>query len=315
MKEEIIRNICLETFDALPSFIQRNHVGIAAYVYTIVVNEEKYILKISETAELINGSTYWLNRLQFLEVPIPKIITMNAKIKPYYIIMSFIPGQDLGLVYNTLSSEQKKMISYELFQYQNTLRKLPPANGYGFLNSYEDESNIKRSWREVVESHIERSEKRIEQNRIYSKDYVNRVKIFIPLFCAYFDSIKPEPFFDDTTTKNVLIDQGKLSGIIDLDWICFGDRLYVIALTTMSLLNMHADLEYVEYWKAVEKLCEIQEKALLFYVLVFCIDFMAEKGMRFNKDEIVQTNNDEKAHLESVFELYYRKLQLTTAST
>lgn len=305
----------METFNALPSFTQRNHVGIAAYVYTIVVNEEKYVLKLSENEELISGSTYWLIRLQSLELPIPKIIAMNTKTNPFYLIMSFIPGQDLGVVYNTLSSEQKKKISYELFQYQNTLRKLPAAKGYGFLHSYEDEQNSKKSWKEVVESHIKRSEKRIEENGIFSMDYINRVKYFIPFFSGYFDAIKPEPFFDDTTTKNVLVDQGILSGIIDLDWICFGDRLYVIALTTMSLLNMHADLEYVEHWKDLEKLSGIQGKVLLFYVLVFCIDFMAEKGMKFNKPAQVQVKHEEKILLEHIFDQYFENLQLTLAST
>ena len=315
MKEEIVRNICFETFNVIPNSIQRNHVGIAAYVYTIEINETKYVLKLSERAELISGSTYWLKKLQSFEIPIPKIITVNSKKSPYYFIMTYIHGQDLGLVYSELSSDQKRNISHELHDYQNKLKGLPAAKGYGFLHAYEDRKNMKKSWREVVISHINRSEQCIAGNGIFSIDYVNRVKSYIPFFDDYFNSIKAEPFFDDATTKNVLIDQGKLSGIIDLDWICFGDRLYVIALTTMSLLNMHADLEYVEYWKDLEKINDFQEKVLQFYILVFCIDFMAEKGMKFNKEKVVQVNEEEIVILKSVFEMYNRKLQLTTAST
>jgi hypothetical protein len=122
-------------------------------------------------------------------------------------------------------------------------------------------------------------------------------------------------FFDDATTKNVLISDGKLAGIIDLDWICFGDRLYVIALTTMSLLSMHVDLEYVDYWKKLENLNNMQETVLLFYILVFCVDFMSEKGMRFNKEETDKVNTDGIIFLENTFEIYYKNLQLTTVST
>jgi len=78
---------------------------------------------------------------------------------------------------------------------------------------------------------------------------------------------------------------------------------------------MKSDLDYIEYWKTLEKLSEVQEIVLMFYILVFCIDFMAEKGMKFNKSKIEVTNQDEKKFLENVFDLYHKKLQLTTAST
>ncbi|MBN2881771.1 phosphotransferase [Candidatus Woesearchaeota archaeon] len=269
MNEEIVNNICIQTFNVLPDSIQRNHVGIAAYVYTIVVKGNKYVLKISEVKDFISGSIYWLNKLQDYELPIPRIISQNIAISPYHFIMTYIPGKDLGYVYNTLSAQQKQAISYDLFKCQNLLKTLPVAKGFGWLNSYEDVNNMKKNWREVVESNIERSEQRIRDNRIFSIDYVNRVKSIIPFFNDYFATIKPEPFFDDTTTKNVLVHQGKLSGIIDLDWICFGDRLYVIALTTMALLSIQTDLEYVEFWKSFERLSDIQEEVFIFYILVF----------------------------------------------
>lgn len=313
MNETVIRNICLEEFNALPDSVKRNRVGIAAYAYTIEINDAKYVLKISETKELIDGSIYWLKKLESLALPIPKIVSANSGTSPCYFIMSYIPGRDLGLAYDGLSNEQKKTIAHELHRHQNALRTLPAAKGYGFLHSYEDQDNLKKSWRDVVENHIGRSERRIAENKIFSTDYIRRVRSFLHYFSGYFDGIKPEPFFDDATTKNVLIDQGRMSGIIDLDWICFGDRLYALALTTMSLLCMHADLEYVEYWKELEKPGEIQDQALVFYILVFCIDFMSEKGMRFNMDEEIKINNEEKAFLENVFESYYKTLQQITA--
>jgi len=308
MNEEVVKKICLKEFNVLPSLIQRNYVGIGAYVYTIQLDSKKYVLKISEASELINGSTFWLKKLQSFELPIPEIVFVNIKTNPPYFIMTYLPGQDLGLVYKTLSSDQKRTIAHAIFQCQNKLKKLPAAKGYGFLHSYDDLDNMNHSWQEVIEKHIERSEQRIKENAIFSMDYIDRVRNYIPYFKDYFDSINPEPFFDDTTTKNVLIDHGEMSGIIDLDWICFGDRLYAIALTTMALLNMHADLEYVECWKDLEKLNKIQEKVLLFYILVFCIDFMSEKGMKFNKEEIAQVHKEEIILLEDLFELYDNKL-------
>ena len=84
----------------------------------------------------------------------------------------------------------------------------------------------------------------------------------IPGFKDYFAAIKAEPFFDDATTKNVLVHEGKLSGIIDLDWITFGDQVYFLGLTTMALLSMQANLDYAEYLKEEMNLNSTQKKVL-----------------------------------------------------
>lgn len=307
--DETVNEICLKEYKATPDSIQRNTVGIAAFVYTIEIHERKYVIKIAESKELICGSAYWLTTLQGYDLPIPKVTGINTNTLPYYLIMTWVPGKDLCLVYRDLSSAQKKHVAQDIFTYQNRIQGLPAPDGYGFLNSYDDTTNLKKSWEEVVESHITRSETRIMENGVFTADYVRRVRRLIPHFREYFSSIKPSAFFDDTTTKNVLVSDGRLSGIIDLDWICFGDRLYVIALTTMSLLAMHADLEYVEYWKELEKLSREREAVLLFYILVFCIDFMSEKGMKFNRDTAEKVEENEILTLQGVFEEHYTKLQ------
>lgn len=132
----------------------------------------------------------------------------------------------------------------------------------------------------------------------------------MPNFKEYFSSVKPEPFLDDITTKNVLIHEGKLSGIIDLDWISFGDEVLFLGLVTMALLSMNADLDYADYLKDEMKLNEKQERALKFYVLMFCVIFMSEKGMCFNQDEPVKVSEEEKMLLQKIFNRYYEELEL-----
>lgn len=51
----------------------------------------------------------------------------------------------------------------------------------------------------------------------------DRVKTRIEQLSEEIEKIEPTPFLDDTTTKNVNIDQDRLSGIVDVDHICFSD--------------------------------------------------------------------------------------------
>lgn len=133
MTEEIVNKICNEIFQVLPTEIIRNNVGLAGYVYTVQIGNDKYVVKISDDKNLILGSTYWLNKLKDLDIPIPKVIAENTSAFPYYFVMTFIPGKDLGLVYSSLSRDEKKAIAKSLINYQKEIKKLPVANVFGSL--------------------------------------------------------------------------------------------------------------------------------------------------------------------------------------
>ena len=307
---ETVNKICDDVFNGKPTEIIRNTVGLAGYVYTVVFNDTKYVIKISDDKNLIIGSTYWLNKVKDFDIPTPCVIAENLVNAPYYFVMSFIPGKDLGLVYSSLLKSEKKIIAKKIIGFQKEIKKLPMAKGFGSLNSYEDSENICSSWEESLLNDINRAEKAIINNGIFSVEYVLKLKKIVPYFKEYFNSIKPVPFLDDITTKNVLIHKGKLSGIIDLDWISFGDEVLFLGLVTMALLSMKADIDYADYLKDEMNLNEMQERALKFYVLMFCVIFMSEKGMCFNQAEPMKVSEEDKMLLQKIFNRYYEELDL-----
>ena len=64
----------------------------------------------------------------------------------------------------------------------------------------------------------------------------------------YFGRIEPVCFLDDLTIKNVIVSDGTLQGIVDFDWVCYGDPLYMIALTQTAVVSDIGDrgMAYVE---------------------------------------------------------------------
>ena len=201
---ETVNKICDDVFNGKPTEIIRNTVGLAGYVYTVVINDTKYVIKISDDKNLILGSTYWLNEVKDFDIPTPCVIAENLSNAPYYFVMSFIPGKDLGIVYSSLSKNEKKIIAKKIIGFQKEIKKLPMAKGFGSLNSYEDSENICFSWEESLLNDINRAEDAIIKNGIFSVEYVLNLKQIMPNFREYFNGIKPEPFLDDITTKNVL---------------------------------------------------------------------------------------------------------------
>lgn len=100
---------------------------------------------------------------------------------------------------------------------------------------------------------------------------------------AYFSQVPPTPFLDDVTTKNVLVYEGKLSGIVDVDWVCFGDPLFTVALTRAAILSAGYPPDYTDHWCALLGVTRAQAAAVRFYAALFCVDFISEAGQTFNR--------------------------------
>ena len=117
----------------------------------------------------------------------------------------------------------------------------------------------------------------------------------------YFSGIKPVAYLDDISSKNLLIHSGRISGIIDIDWIGIGDKLTFVALTYMALMNLEYDTDYVEYILDEMQISDVERKAFLFYTLMYCVDFMGERGMQF-MDKQVDVNEQIVARLNGIYD-------------
>jgi aminoglycoside phosphotransferase (APT) family kinase protein len=175
--------------------------------------------------------------------------------------------------------------------------------GIGEPNAYSySEPPEHQSWAAVVLAILGRARQRMSRSDHPGFSYVERATRILGRHESYFAAIRPAPFLDDTTTKNVLVDQGRLSGVVDVDQLCFGDPLLTIGLTRMALLADAHDVDYVEHWMNLLKLSRQQREAVDGYTRLFCLDFMSELGQRFNKDEQPEIDLERFARLSSVFE-------------
>ena len=57
------------------------------------------------------------------------------------------------------------------------------------------------------------------------RDILNSVMTW---YSSYFASLKPVTYYDDLSSKNVMIDDGQFSGLVDLDGLEHGDYLEAV---------------------------------------------------------------------------------------
>jgi len=270
--------------------IERCSAGIANYVFIVSTATEKFVLRCSKDANAYHDTVYWLNKLSACEIPIPTVLSQQ-KYKDYsYLILSYICGNDIGNVYCTLNDREKKQIAKAVVAIQRKVSRINIS------------TDAEWTWNSVVEEMLNRAEERIKQNRYFDAAKINIIKQLQQEIQEYLDTVQPTPYLDDISTKNLLIDEGKVSGIIDIDWMGFGDMLTFVAMTKVALLNMDLDTKYIDYLLDEIHPNKTEYKAFVFYCLIYCVDFMGERGMTF-LDKTIPVNERIIKRLDDIFDI------------
>ena len=271
--------------------VHRFATGLANYVYDVTTVEgERVVVRLArpDLGHAMAGAVYWYDPLRERDVPLPRLRyaeTEGVKHGFPVMIMDRLPGTDLGAVYPRLTTAQKRRLAARIARVQGVVAGLAEGAGYGYARSYDDPS-LHRSWTGVLRVSLERSQERIAAAGVFPTDATARVAGLLERHAAYLATVRPTPFLDDATTKNVIVgDDGALSGIVDVDHLAFGDPLFAVALTRMSLLASGNDTEYVDFWGDELDLDPRQRAALDAYTAVFCVDFMGEVGHAFNREQ------------------------------
>jgi aminoglycoside phosphotransferase (APT) family kinase protein len=283
--DSVAAQIAAEFCGQGPQSVSRFPMGIGHWVYDVRGPEaEQFVVRIgsSEQREDFVGALHWSKLLRPVGVPLPSLLASGEWEGMPYMVLERLSGEDLGVVYETLALDEKKAIAENVCRIQSLVASLGEGQGYGYVRL--PVGPYRASWREVIDESIARSRSRMELTKLIGLSPVQRLVQSANRFESYFSRVRPVPFLDDTTTKNVLVHQGVLSGIVDVDWICFGDPLLTVALTRTSLLNSGRDVDYTDHWSELLALTPEQRAVMRFYTALFCLDFMSELGHRFNRE-------------------------------
>lgn len=193
--------------------IERCSVGIANYVFIVSTASKKFILRCSKDEDAYKDTIYWFNKLSVCEISIP-IVVSEGKYNGYsYLILSYIRGDDIGNVYCKLNDSEKKQIAKEVVEIQQKVSRIDVS------------TDAEWTWNCFVDEMLNRAEKRIKRKHYFDANKIYIIKKLQQEIQEYLDKVQPTPYLDDISTKNLLIYEGKVSGIIDIDWMGLGDIL------------------------------------------------------------------------------------------
>lgn len=252
-------------------------------------------------APVFAGAVRWSQRLRPLGVPLPALLESAADAELPYLVLERLPGSDLGDVYAELSRDERRAIAREIAAIQARVGALPEGGGFGFTLD-ERGPFPQRRWTDVLRGSLALTRARLTRAGLVPGDPVGRVERGLELLLPELDAMRPRAFLDDTTTKNVIVSHGRLSGIVDVDVVCYGDPLFTIALTRAALRSRDLPLDYVESWWDALGLPRERERALHLYTALFCAIFLGELGLRFNREEPIAADPGQIARLDALLD-------------
>ena len=287
------------------SDVARFATGLDHFVFDVVIGDgRRVVARLSARGpDPLRSAVAWSRRLRPLGVPLPAILhaDLGAEHTPFAaLLLERLPGTDLGHVIDDLSPEALRSVAAGVVDAQRRTATLQPGVGFGYVAAA-DGPFPHASWSDVVAASLARSRQRIERAGVFNRECVSDLERRLNAHRPYLDRVEPVPFLDDTTTKNVLVDAGRLSGIVDVDVVCYGDPLWTLALTRMALLSGEHALTYTTIWEDLLDLNDQQRTILSFYTAAFCVDFMGEVGQLFNQAEPLAADPERVALLNRIF--------------
>jgi aminoglycoside phosphotransferase len=229
-------------------------------------------------------------RLRPLGVPLPEILAADLDAAFPYLILERFPGTDLIGVVHRLSDAGKRAISSKVVEAQKVVSTHCAISGrYGHA-VYADDAPYE-SWSESLIAKLEMARKALQAGGLFDPRYAETIANLISAHRNTLDNLPASPFLHDTTTKNVIVTpDGEFSGIVDVDDLCFGDPRSVVALTLVSLANLGAATDYVDFWMASAGFSA--DRLFYLYAALTSVSFMSEHGQSFNGNAVVSTEQN-----------------------
>ena len=193
------------------------------------------VVKVNRDPNVLAGLERNLRVLADLQVPVPSLLASDLSLERFpfaFVVLERIPGRDLRHELANMTLTQMSDLAEKIVDFQRRVATLEPGDGFGWRPIGEKGAFF--SWWAVVEHELATGLRRLEV--LGETMLAARIGDLARSLEAYCLSVQPTCFLDDLTTKNVMVQDGTLRGLVDFDVVCYGDPLYWLALTQAAVL-------------------------------------------------------------------------------
>jgi len=283
--EALVSAIVEKQFAEPPLGIRRMTMGACNEVYSVELSSGSVIVRMNENGRYLKGSEKNIPILRSLGTKVPEILVSDYSMQfvPIcYQVQSRLVGTDLGQVISSLSDGQLAAIAQHVVAVFRSLQSVSTNGKYGYFE--DDDSGLYDSWSEVMAAMIAEVERRDTKTGVVGGNLLGVARQIFSDCKPYFDSVPSICFYDDISSKNVLVHQGVFSGVVDLDGLAYGDPLEAIGRMKACWFGTRHGQVYLSEVERCLNLTERQRNIVTAYALLHRISWLSEKGIQWNRN-------------------------------
>ncbi|WP_183091279.1 phosphotransferase family protein [Streptomyces radicis] len=258
---------------------RRVPMGRSHFVFTVeLASGEHVIARITRPgrAECFAGFAYWRRQLARVGVPVPRVLSMDltTTVLPWPImLLEKASGDDLCNVYADLTAAEKRGVADDLLDIRDRVRSLPPGPGYGGVANYGD-LRCHPHWSDVLREYFTGAIDQLTPSQ-RQRPAVGEIRGALRELRPEFDRIDPLPCLIDATHQNVLVHEGRVTAIVDLDEVGFGDALYPLGVARAGLLARGPEADCIEHVAAPLCVGPVRRRVFDLYSAIACLKMLA----------------------------------------
>ncbi len=301
MNEQKVSELVLKTLGIEPLKVTYMTFGHNSTTYDVALRDRNVIVRTNLDANVFAKTEHNLTILGHLGLLVPHVLATDLTKNHYpfaYMLLEKIPGCDLRYELGDMTHAQMTRVAEQIVFFQHQVATLPIGRGYGYVPI--GEQGPFSSWFELVQ---------FEMNRVPDTgdipslaEWKVRLNFLLDKHKSYLEQVQPTCFLDDVTTKNVIVLDGELQGLIDFDCVCYGDPLWTIGLTKTAIVSDIGTkpLLYVDELCRIEQLTTEQHKIVDLYAAVHALDFIQRLVSKENNEWIERMTKAIESWLDTI---------------
>lgn len=265
--------------------------GICHEVYELKYDSTSFILRMNSEKELIYGTHRFLPLFKKLGIKTPDIVSEDYSKTDFpfcYQILTRLEGEDLANIFPQLSEIELSGIAKDLSEIFDKFKSLPIESSFGGMTGLHEDKRENQLI--ILEAKKEQIIQRNEQSHVLEEEILDRYLDLLDKYREYFLNVRPQLYFDDMNSKNVMIYNGKFNGLVDLDFMMKGDYLEGIGGIVAAWFGTNLGNTFIHELFKFQALNEIQIKIAKAYGVFHLLLWTSEEGIRFNSNSTGKIN-------------------------
>lgn len=273
LPQEVFQQIFIEHNLGDVLNVKELHGGYANPAFLI---NEKYVIRLNSDDTEDRKECFLREHVLYslfpnFDIPAPQAIAINIKkdrVPYYYIINTYVEGDILSSVYNSFTNEDKHKIA---FQVGEILKRIHSVH-LDFIGDNTALFNWKSPWKEVFLNTFDKTYREFnDHGNFLSKEDKGLVETIYNLFKEQINDneIPIGLVHNDFHANHVVVNDNKITGVIDFEWASYGDPLYDLQKLPINL-SIDGDF-YTKDFLAGYGINKFSNKELLRFKM-YCIE-------------------------------------------